>query len=104
VAAWTTLRGLVDRAEAGSAAAAVQVNVVRRDGARCRAYDGRRFRATACGRAGHVWVAARRVGRTWRLTVSGLQPGAHVFRVRALGTGLDARRVGDVDRRVVRLH
>jgi subtilisin family serine protease len=104
VAAWTTLRGLVDRPEAGSAVATVQVNVVRRDGARCRVYDGRRFRPTACGRSGQVWVAARRVGHTWRLKVSGLQPGAHVFRVRALGTGLDAQRVGDVDRRAVRLH
>ena len=83
VAAWRTIRGRAVDPRPSSGILRVDVNLVRRVGRRCAAYDGTRFVAMRCARAVRVFVHARGT-RTFALRVRGLRAGTYDLRVRAV--------------------
>ena len=70
----------------------IRLRLVRRNGKRCVAYDGKRFRGAACS-TGRSFPIPGTV--SWRASVPGLRPGAYRLTVleRALDNTLATRTV-----------
>jgi hypothetical protein len=83
VTSWRLIRGTVSDAPPSSGIAKVEVNLIRRTGARCAVFNKKLFARLRCKPALNAWVKATIAHGRWSLRVIALRPGRYTLRARA---------------------